>query len=94
MIVALMGCSVCMPLVAARQAMWLEAIERRISATSSMLGSIKGIKMLGLQSFLMKFVHNMRIDELRISKRFRKLLVWNMAFGKSLYRLVFNTNHF
>ena len=59
-----------------------------------MLGSIKGIKMLGLQSFLMKFVHNMRIDELRISKRFRKLLVWNMAFGKSLYRLVFNTNHF
>ncbi|CBF87872.1 hypothetical protein AN1240.2 [Aspergillus nidulans FGSC A4] len=80
-IVALMGCSVCMPLVAARQAMWLEAIERRISATSSMLGSIKGIKMLGLQSFLMKFVHNMRIDELRISKRFRKLLVWNMAFA-------------
>ncbi|KAL4766171.1 putative ABC multidrug transporter [Aspergillus foveolatus] len=80
-IVALMGCSVCMPLVAARQAMWLEAIERRISATSSMLGSMKGIKMLGLQSFLMRFVHNMRIDELKISKRFRKLLVWNMAFA-------------
>ncbi|KAL4813733.1 P-loop containing nucleoside triphosphate hydrolase protein [Aspergillus spinulosporus] len=80
-IVALMGCSVCMPLVAARQGMWLEAIERRISATSSMLGSMKGIKMLGLQSFLMRFVHNMRIDELKISKRFRKLLVWNMAFA-------------
>ncbi|KAL5045769.1 hypothetical protein BDW71DRAFT_183332 [Aspergillus fruticulosus] len=80
-IVALMGCSVCMPLVAARQAMWLEAIERRISATSSMLGSMKGIKMLGLQSSLMKFIHNLRIDELEISKRFRKLLVWNMAFA-------------
>ncbi|KAL6239814.1 hypothetical protein BDW75DRAFT_197446 [Aspergillus navahoensis] len=80
-IVALMGCSVCMPLVAARQAMWLEAIERRISATSSMLDSMKGIKMLGLQSSLMKFIHNLRIDELEISKRFRKLLVWNMAFA-------------
>ncbi|RDW76399.1 putative ABC multidrug transporter [Aspergillus mulundensis] len=80
-IVALMGCSVCMPLVAARQAMWLEAIERRISATSSMLGSMKGIKMLGLQSSLMRLVHGLRIDELEISKRFRKLLVWNMAFA-------------
>ncbi|KAL4976783.1 P-loop containing nucleoside triphosphate hydrolase protein [Aspergillus desertorum] len=80
-VVALMGCSVCMPLVAARQAVWLEAIEKRISATSSMLGSMKGIKMLGLQSSLMKSIHNLRIDELEISKRFRKLLVWNMAFA-------------
>jgi hypothetical protein len=74
-----------MALVVARQAMWLEAIERRISATSSMLGSMKGIKMLGLQSSLMKFVHGLRMDELGISEKFRKLLVWNMAFGQLPY---------
>ncbi|KAL2872068.1 putative ABC multidrug transporter [Aspergillus lucknowensis] len=55
-IVALVGCLIGMALVVARQAMWLEAIERRLSATSSMLGSMKGIKMLGLQSSLMRLV--------------------------------------
>lgn len=65
-----------------RQAKWLEAIERRISSTTSMLSSIKGVKMLGLTSTLMTFIHNLRIDELNISKKFRKLLVWNMTFGE------------
>lgn len=72
-----------------RQAMWLEAIERRISSTTSMLSSIKGIKMLGLTSTLMRYVHNLRISELDISKKFRKLLVWNMAFGKLPDSLVY-----
>ena len=38
--------------------------------------------MLGLQTSFMNFVHGLRIDELNISKKFRTLLVWNMAFGK------------
>lgn len=46
-----------------------------------MLGSIKGVKMLGLQDSFMKFVHGLRIDELNISKKFRTLLVWNMGFA-------------
>lgn len=74
-----------MSFVVSRQAKWLEAIERRISSTSGMLGSIKGVKMLGLQNSFMKFVHGLRIDELNISKKFRTLLVWNMAFGKSIH---------
>lgn len=73
-----------MSFVVSRQAQWLEAIERRISATSGMLGSIKGVKMLGLQNSFMKFVHGLRINELNISKKFRTLLVWNMAFGKAI----------
>jgi hypothetical protein len=43
---------------------------------------MKGIKMLGLSDLLMKSIYNLRFDELSISKNFRKLLVWNMAFGK------------
>ncbi|KAL4969112.1 putative ABC multidrug transporter [Aspergillus stella-maris] len=80
-LVALLGCIGAMAMVVARQALWLEAIERRISATSSMLGSMKGIKMLGLQPFFSRFVHGLRTDELEISRKFRKLLVWNMAFA-------------
>ncbi|PYH88676.1 putative ABC multidrug transporter [Aspergillus ellipticus CBS 707.79] len=80
-IVALVASLIAMSFVMAGQALWLEAIERRISSTSSMLSSMKGIKMLGLQSALMACVHNLRLDELRISRYFRKLLVWNMALA-------------
>ncbi|KAJ5285818.1 hypothetical protein N7524_001124 [Penicillium chrysogenum] len=78
---ALVGSLVGMSFVVARQANWLEAIEKRISSTSGMLGSIKGVKMLGLQDSFMKFVHGLRISELDISKKFRTLLVYNMAFA-------------
>ncbi|KXG45668.1 ABC transporter, integral membrane type 1 [Penicillium griseofulvum] len=78
---ALVGSLIGMSFVVARQAKWLEAIEKRISSTSGMLGSIKGVKMLGLQDSFMKFVHGLRISELDISKKFRTLLVYNMAFA-------------
>lgn len=76
-----------MSFVVSHQAKWLEAIERRISSTSGMLGAIKGVKMLGLQTSFMNFIHGLRIDELNISKKFRKLLVWNMAFGEFIEAL-------
>ncbi|KAF9889189.1 hypothetical protein FE257_007502 [Aspergillus nanangensis] len=80
-IVALLGSFISLSLVIPRQSMWLEAIERRTLSTTSMLASIKEIKMLGLGTFFMTLVHKMRTDELDISKRFRTLLVWNMAFA-------------
>lgn len=71
-----------MNFVASRQAMWLQAIEKRISATSAMLAAMKGIKMSGLKQTLFDNLQHLRVEELRISKKFRKLLIWNMAFGK------------
>ncbi|ORY11757.1 hypothetical protein BCR34DRAFT_455438, partial [Clohesyomyces aquaticus] len=68
-------------LVMQRQALWLEAIERRIAATSSMLGSMKGIKMCGLTQVLRDDLHQLRVNELEISKKFRKLLIWTMGFS-------------
>ena len=65
-----------------RQALWLEAIERRIAATSAMLGAMKGIKMCGLTDILFKTLQDLRVNELRISKKFRKILVWNMTFSE------------
>ncbi|KAJ5714058.1 uncharacterized protein N7483_011239 [Penicillium malachiteum] len=78
---ALIGSFIGMSFVVARQAQWLEAIEKRISSTTGMLGSIKGVKMLGLQNSFMKFVHGLRLDEINISRKFRILLVYNMAFA-------------
>ncbi len=70
-----------MNLVVQRQALWLEAIERRISATTKMLGSMKRIKMCGLADILFDNLHSLRVQELEISKRFRRLLIGSMFFA-------------
>jgi ATP-binding cassette subfamily C (CFTR/MRP) protein 1 len=62
-----------------RQARWLEGIERRIAATNSMLNSMKGVKMGGLTEVLRDDLQRLRIEELNISKKFRKLLIWTMG---------------
>ncbi|KAI9041611.1 putative ABC multidrug transporter [Aspergillus affinis] len=80
-LVALVGSLISLSLVVSRQAMWLEAIERRISSTGSMLASMKGIKLLGLSHFFMTHVHGLRLEELKISKSFRRILVLNLGFA-------------
>ncbi|KAK0613977.1 ABC transporter [Immersiella caudata] len=80
-LVCLLGSMFAMNFIMSRQAMWLEAIEKRISATSAMLSSIKGIKMCGLGETLLQSLQQLRVDELRISKRFRRLIIWNMVFA-------------
>jgi ATP-binding cassette subfamily C (CFTR/MRP) protein 1 len=66
-----------------RQALWLEGIERRIAATNSMLNSMKGVKMGGLTEVLRDDLQRLRVEELNISKKFRKLLIWTMGFCES-----------
>ena len=80
--VSLVGSLAATSLVMQRQQLWLVAIERRITATAAMLGAMKGVKMCGLISVLETNLQQLRIDELNISKKFRKLLIWNMGFGK------------
>lgn len=66
----------------ARQSLWLEAIEKRIAVTSQMLGAMKSVKMCGLTDVLKTRIQEMRSEELHISRRFRRLLIWNMGLGK------------
>lgn len=80
--VSIIGSVIAVSFVMARQAQWLEAIERRIAVTSQMLGSMKGVKMCGLTDVLGTHIQAMRMEELRISGKFRRLLIWNMGLGK------------
>ncbi|KAL9030430.1 MAG: hypothetical protein Q9196_001447 [Gyalolechia fulgens] len=70
-----------MNLVVQRQGQWLEAIERRISATATMLGSMKRVKMCGLTDTLLESLHSLRVQELKISQGFRRLLIGSMFFA-------------
>ncbi|QPC67918.1 hypothetical protein HYE67_010149 [Fusarium culmorum] len=80
-IFSIVGSVIAVSFVMARQAMWLEAIERRISVTSQMLGSMKGVKMCGLSEVLGTRIQAMREEELHISGKFRRLLIWNMVLA-------------
>ncbi|KAF2873543.1 P-loop containing nucleoside triphosphate hydrolase protein [Massariosphaeria phaeospora] len=80
-VVSLLGSLCTTSLVMQRQALWLEAIERRIGATTAMLSSMKGVKMGGMTEVLRNDLQQLRIDELNISKKFRKLLIWTMGFS-------------
>ena len=70
-----------MNLVAQRQGVWLEAIEKRIGATGTMLGSMKRVKMCGLTDIMFDNIHSLRKEELRVSKGFRRLLIGSMFFA-------------
>lgn len=71
-------------MVMAKQALWLEGIERRIAATTAMLNSMRGVKMTGLTDVLREDLQRLRVEELHISKKFRKLLIWTMGICKLL----------
>ena len=79
---SIVGSVIAVSFVMARQAMWLEAIEKRIAVTSQMLGSMKGVKMCGLTDVLGTRIQDMRAEELHISGKFRRLLIWNMGLGE------------
>lgn len=72
-------------LVMQRQALWLEAIERRIAATGAMLDSMKGVKMGGLTDVLREDLQRLRVEELDNSKKFRKLMIWTMMICQYMF---------
>ncbi|KAH7329602.1 P-loop containing nucleoside triphosphate hydrolase protein [Stachybotrys elegans] len=80
-LVSIIGSVIAVSFVMARQALWLEAIEKRVAVTSSMLGAMKGVKMCGLSDLLKARIQAMRVEELRISGKFRRLLIWNMGLA-------------
>ncbi|TEA11376.1 ABC transporter ecdL [Colletotrichum sidae] len=57
------------------QKLWIEKIQQRLRATTTMLGEMKAVKMLGLTRVMESLIQGLRADEINTSKGFRKLLV-------------------
>ncbi|KAF5247273.1 hypothetical protein FANTH_6530 [Fusarium anthophilum] len=60
---------------------WNEAVQKRVGETSSMLNQMKGIKMMGLTDFFLNMVQGLRVKELKVSAKFRWLLVYFNALA-------------
>ena len=60
------------------QRLWIERVEDRLKVTSSMLGDMKAVKLLGLTDKMESILQGLRQVEINTSKVFRKLLVWEI----------------
>ncbi|OBT61047.1 hypothetical protein VE03_09160 [Pseudogymnoascus sp. 23342-1-I1] len=58
------------------QALWNKAVQHRVTVTSTALGSIKGIKLMGLTEHMAHQIQDLRVAELELSKAFRRLIAW------------------
>ena len=67
-----------------RQAAWNAATQQRISTTSTAIGGIKNIKMLGLQSPIQEKILDLRVHELEMAKAVRWIATLYNASGKCL----------
>ncbi|KAM0810738.1 putative ABC transporter domain-containing protein [Seiridium cardinale] len=65
--------------VTPHQKVWLEAIQARINFTAHALGSMRSVKMLGLGRKFESLIQGMRVTELDLSKRFRRLSSFNIC---------------
>lgn len=68
------------------QKAWNTATPRRVAATSSMLGSMKVIKMLGLQNCVANLTRRLPEEELNTASRVRWVMVFYNASGLSQFR--------
>ena len=64
------------------QKLWVERVEKRLHITSKTLGDMKAVKMLGLSDTLSSIVKSLRETEIQVSKKLRKLLVWQILLCK------------
>jgi ATP-binding cassette subfamily C (CFTR/MRP) protein 1 len=66
----------------AKQRIWLQAIGRRVKFTSSLLRSMKSVKLAGLVDMTSNFLQNERVRELNLACRARWYTVWQNIVGE------------
>ena len=66
-----------------KQRLWIEAIQERLRTTTSLLGSLGPIKMLGLTDTVSNMIQKLRRDEIKASTAYRKVLLSVLLLCKS-----------
>jgi ATP-binding cassette, subfamily C (CFTR/MRP), member 1 len=64
-----------------KQKNWNVATQQRLAMTTSMLSSMKGLKMLGVTTAMESLVHTLRLQELDMAKKVRWMMVAYNASG-------------
>lgn len=62
--------------IGGKQTGWMEAIQKRIAAISSLLTSMKGVKMKGLEDRFSDIIDNLRSQDITCGNGFRKIIAY------------------
>jgi ATP-binding cassette subfamily C (CFTR/MRP) protein 1 len=62
--------------IGCRQKVWIDAVQKRITITASMLSEIRSIKTMGLSRLVASLIQDQRVKETRHMAGFRWSLVW------------------
>ncbi|PYI31455.1 putative multidrug resistance protein [Aspergillus indologenus CBS 114.80] len=62
--------------IAPAQKTWVKAVQRRVALTSSLLGGMKSIKMMGLSDRMNRTIQAQRVRELHLGASFRVFGIW------------------
>ncbi|KAK4168264.1 P-loop containing nucleoside triphosphate hydrolase protein, partial [Cladorrhinum sp. PSN259] len=65
---------ICSAPLGPRQLAWLASTEKRVKSTMSMIAGFKEMKMLGLSPEYMQNIQKLRINEVELGRRFRRIL--------------------
>ncbi|ETS74387.1 hypothetical protein PFICI_14253 [Pestalotiopsis fici W106-1] len=61
--------------IGARQKVWIDAVQKRVSITASVLASMKAVKMMGLSRILTTLIQDQRVEETHRMANFRWSIV-------------------
>jgi hypothetical protein len=78
--------------VSTRQKEWLRATEKRINFTTSILGSIRNVKFLGLDETMRSKIEALRMEELEVSKKFRRIQSIRVCMSACLHSSLSRVN--
>ncbi|KAH8903310.1 ABC transporter [Coniochaeta sp. PMI_546] len=67
-----------------KQKIWNEATQERLALTTSMLGSVKSLKMLGVTTYTESLIQSLRLKELDMAKQVRWMMVAYNASANAL----------
>ena len=54
---------------------WIEMVQTRLRMTTDVLSNMKAVKMSGLGQVMWNIIQNTRVEEIRVSGAFRRLIV-------------------
>jgi ATP-binding cassette subfamily C (CFTR/MRP) protein 1 len=61
------------------QAEWVKSVQRRVGVTSTVLRSMKSVKLAGLAASMGELLQAERGRELKKAIKFRRIMVWTNA---------------
>lgn len=77
---ALIAMTICITLFPRFQIVWVQGIQSRVSSTSTMLGSMRSIKLLGISSIVGDLIQRLRVQENHLARKVRWLTLVQVLF--------------